>query len=209
MNTIQLMTMLRLQNDLNTHIDPNWVESNHDWVRAIHAESIELLDHVGWKWWKQQTLDQAQVDLELVDIWHFILSLMINDCEGNIQRAGLLLSEAWGLDLASLPVSKNVNADLAEAIGLAFREHSLQGIVVFRAALNRLGMTDERLYTMYLAKNVLNLFRQEHGYKEGTYIKKWDGKEDNEVLADLMAREPDHSPADLRMSLEAAYTRVI
>ena len=42
------------------------------------------------------------------------------------------------------------------------------------------------LYRQYIGKNTLNFFRQDHGYKEGTYIKVWHGKEDNEVLANLV-----------------------
>jgi hypothetical protein len=42
------------------------------------------------------------------------------------------------------------------------------------------------LYRSYVAKNVLNMFRQDHGYKRGDYIKVWDGQEDNEVLAELI-----------------------
>ena len=42
------------------------------------------------------------------------------------------------------------------------------------------------LYRNYVGKNVLNLFRQENGYKDGTYKKIWNGEEDNEVLARLM-----------------------
>merc|ERR1711965_1056008 len=37
----------------------------------------ELLDHYGWKWWKKQTPDVDQIALELVDIWHFGLSLLL------------------------------------------------------------------------------------------------------------------------------------
>lgn len=36
-------------------------------------------------------------------------------------------------------------------------------------------------------KNVLNFFRQDHGYQEGTYRKSWhDGREDNEHLVELV-----------------------
>lgn len=39
------------------------------------------------------------------------------------------------------------------------------------------------LFTNYMVKNLLNKFRQENGYKDGTYIKEWEpNKEDNEVL---------------------------
>jgi hypothetical protein len=32
----------------------------------------------------------------------------------------------------------------------------------------------------------LNFFRQDHGYKEGTYQKVWNGREDNEHLVDVL-----------------------
>jgi hypothetical protein len=46
----------------------------------------------------------------------------------------------------------------------------------------------EQLYRMYVGKNVLNFFRQDHGYKDGSYIKIWAGREDNEHLSDLLVR---------------------
>ena len=44
----------------------------------------------------------------------------------------------------------------------------------------------ERAISEFEGKNTLNFFRQDHGYKEGTYIKQWHGEEDNEVLAKLV-----------------------
>jgi hypothetical protein len=37
-----------------------------------------------------------------------------------------------------------------------------------------------------VGKNVLNFFRQDHGYKDGSYIKVWQGREDNEHLVDVV-----------------------
>ena len=48
-------------------------------------------------------------------------------------------------------------------------------------------MNLEVLFEGYIAKNVLNKFRQNHGYKEGRYKKVWDGKEDNTVLCEIIA----------------------
>ena len=73
----QLLTMLELQDGMNSKVNPNWVEQNYEWYRAIWIECAELLDHYGWKWWKKQTPDQEQVVLELVDIWHFGLSILL------------------------------------------------------------------------------------------------------------------------------------
>ena len=38
-----------------------------------------------------------------------------------------------------------------------------------------------------IGKNVLNFFRQDNGYKDGTYVKTWNGREDNEHLVDLVS----------------------
>ena len=44
----------------------------------------------------------------------------------------------------------------------------------------------EDLYSAYVGKNVLNFFRQDNGYKEGSYIKNWAGREDSEHLVELV-----------------------
>ncbi|MCG8536112.1 MAG: dUTP diphosphatase, partial [Pseudomonadales bacterium] len=46
--------------------------------------------------------------------------------------------------------------------------------------------SNDDLYRQYIGKNVLHFFRQDHGYKEGTYHKLWQGKEDNEHLAEIL-----------------------
>ena len=49
-----------------------------------------------------------------------------------------------------------------------------------------LDMSFDELYEIYIGKNVLNMFRQDNGYKDGTYNKIWNGREDNEYLADII-----------------------
>lgn len=45
---------------------------------------------------------------------------------------------------------------------------------------NYFGLDQKTLFAMYIAKNALNHFRTNNGYKDGTYQKEWhDGKEDN------------------------------
>jgi hypothetical protein len=39
---------------------------------------------------------------------------------------------------------------------------------------------------MYIGKNALNIFRQNNGYKDGTYVKIWSDKEDNEYLTHFL-----------------------
>jgi hypothetical protein len=47
-------------------------------------------------------------------------------------------------------------------------------------------MSLDELFEKYIGKNVLNRFRQAHGYKTGHYQKVWQGREDNEHLSELV-----------------------
>jgi len=73
----QIITMLELQEAMNSKVNAEWRQANYEWYRAIWVECAELMDHYGWKWWKKQSLDTDQVVLELIDIWHFGLSIRI------------------------------------------------------------------------------------------------------------------------------------
>ena len=68
-------------------------------------------------------------------------------------------------------------------------------------------LSADSLYCHYVGKNVLNFFRQDHGYQEGTYIKQWQGREDNEHLSELLA-ELDADASDFPEAVyEALQTR--
>ena len=49
------------------------------------------------------------------------------------------------------------------------------------------------------------VFRQDHGYKTGSYIKVWHGQEDNEVLAEIV-KQLDPSAVDFQQQLYQALT---
>jgi hypothetical protein len=61
----------------------------------------------------------------------------------------------------------------------------------------------DELFRQYVGKNTLNFFRQDHGYKEGSYIKIWNGEEDNEILASLV-NTLDTSATDFQKQLYSA-----
>ena len=73
----QIIAMLELQDGMNTKVHPDWRNQGYAWHRAIWVECAELMEHHGWKWWKKQSPDRDQVILELVDIWHFGLSILL------------------------------------------------------------------------------------------------------------------------------------
>jgi hypothetical protein len=73
-----------------------------------------------------------------------------------------------------------------------------------------MSMDLDELFRQYVGKNTLNFFRQDHGYKEGSYIKMWHGEEDNEVLANLVTTldtSADDFQQQLYVALEAKYPK--
>jgi len=63
----------------------------------------------------------------------------------------------------------------------------------------------DELYRLYIGKNILNKFRQDHGYKEGKYIKQWNGVEDNVVMQQIMYENQEISPEKLYDLLQENY----
>ena len=174
-----LATMVRMQNAHNTQVHEEWRSQGFEYYRAIWVECAEMLDHFGWKWWKHQQPDLDQVKLELVDIWHFGLSELIRADALSDDVVEVLQGEFAPPSAESLRLAIEA---LAES-SLATRGFSAEA---FAAAMAALPMDFDELYRLYVGKNVLNHFRQDHGYKAGTYIKVWAGREDNEHLVELL-----------------------
>lgn len=173
-----LHEMARLQELHNCDVHPSWHSQGYPFYRAIWTECAELLDHYGWKWWKHQDSDPDQVKLEIVDIWHFGLSMLIVH-ETNLEKVSQHMIELQ----ATLPAKDFREA--VEALALASLNGSFE-IVAFMDVLKATPMTLNELYGIYKGKHVLNRFRQANGYKEGHYQKIWQGREDNVHLAMLV-----------------------
>ena len=46
---------------MNSRVHEDWINQGFEWYRAAWIECGELMDHVGYKWWKKQTPDMEQV----------------------------------------------------------------------------------------------------------------------------------------------------
>ena len=180
--TPAILTMLKLQDQMNQKVHPDWVSQNYEWYRAVWIECAELMDHVGYKWWKHQECDIEQVRLEVIDIWHFGLSAMFDTTKDFEMMASQIVE--------AIATHDPVEMDIRTATE-SLAQHCLQtggfSVTLFWNLLTAAGLDFDELYRSYVGKNVLNFFRQDNGYKEGTYIKQWAGREDNEHLVELVA----------------------
>ena len=191
----QTTTMLALQAAMNTKVDPNWVSARYPYMRAVVIEAAEAIEHHGWKWWKKQDKDLAQLQMELIDIWHFLLSEILLNEQGSetaaqpkltaqlsaIDLSGIIEFDGKQYELSSLDLLNQLELLIALS---AARKIELS---VFAAIMENCELDWTKLYCQYVGKNVLNFFRQDHGYQEGTYQKMWNGREDNEYLVDVMS----------------------
>src|SRR6201994_4522882 len=80
----KLEEIFRMQDALNArigvHLPPASDEEKAKWIlnytRAMQQETAELIDSVPWKWWaKYQKFDQQNARVEVVDLFHFLISM--------------------------------------------------------------------------------------------------------------------------------------
>ena len=197
----KLAIMAEMQERHNELVHPEWAAQGHDYYRAIWVECGELLEHFGWKWWQRQDADLAQVKLEIIDIWHFGLSELLRDGavdEGLAERLAPGAADGEDFRLAVERLARS---------SLVIRRFDIDA---FTALLRALPLSFDELYEGYVGKNVLNQFRQRHGYQDGSYRKEWQGREDNEHLTELMGEldaAASSFPDDLYAALVARYAQ--
>ncbi|HIM58236.1 MAG TPA: dUTPase [Gammaproteobacteria bacterium] len=214
----QIKQMFELQQKLNDATNGIiWTEGatkegrQISWLRCIYMEAAEAIDSFNWKHWKDiegpHDLDNAKV--ELVDIWHFIMSEAIHFGDSGFAEAyeNIEPERDPNPELMVEILEKMVAA--AAGANVDKSQNALYEITsIFFKAIATMGMDVPELYRRYLVKNQLNTFRQDHGYKEGTYVKIWDAVEDNVVAFNIMDEHPDFTPEQLYKKLEEEYAGI-
>ncbi|HNI38474.1 MAG TPA: dUTP diphosphatase [Pseudomonadales bacterium] len=202
----QILTMLALQDSMNCKVHPQWREQGYEWHRAIWVECAELMDHYGWKWWKKQQPDFEQVQLELIDIFHFGLSSLLAK-NYPVEQLGAELETALRVSCEK----KEFRLALEDFVQLTLNQRAFN-VDAFVQLMASADLDFDALYRGYVGKNVLNFFRQDNGYKDGSYIKNWAGREDNEHLVELMASLDANSQQfkdDLYAGLSQRYRQLV
>lgn len=180
-------TIVNLQHEFNKQVAVDYLDKGFGWNSAIIAESGELLDSLGYKWWKKQEPDMDNVKVEAIDLLHFVISEHIQFCYTNNPK-GLDLSFTIGEFsdyFREIDVYDNFNESNIGKLINHLNYDQFDRFFIMKQIFKQLGMSNKDVYIAYIVKNCLNKFRQEHGYKTGEYIKDWNGKEDNVVAYEL------------------------
>jgi len=178
--------MLMKQDELNIQTNgPDWKQNkNLLWYRASWTEAAEMMGWLSWKWWKHETINLEQIKLELVDIWHFQLSGVLKEINIGLEEVSKIILDDY-INVKNDPDSYIKNLPLEELIEdfigktLVTQEFEL---INFYTMCIKVDLNIEELFKLYIGKNILNSFRQDHGYKQGDYKKIWNDKEDNDYM---------------------------
>jgi dimeric dUTPase (all-alpha-NTP-PPase superfamily) len=222
----KILLMLQLQSQLNDATNgEEWVKGitkngkDINWRRCIYMECAEMIDSFSWKHWKSINKEPnwANHQIEVVDVWHFIMSLAIEEYSKNL-KGGI---EDLAINISSLPSFSNIENDSDEfanqdeimkkvesLIRISVSEDTLDVdklVSDFFELVSMSGLNLDTLYRLYVGKNILNQFRQDNGYKDGTYIKIWNGEEDNVVMKRIWEEDSNIKPDSLYKELLKVY----
>lgn len=222
----KILLMLQLQAQLNDATNGDeWTKGvtkngkTINWKRCIYMECAEMVDSFSWKHWKSinQEPDWDNLQIEVVDVWHFIMSLAIenysNTLRGGIEDLAINISSQDSF--SSIDTKNELFASQDDVIAkvenimlisLSKDDLDLESLVKeFFDLVLMSGLDLETLYRLYVGKNILNQFRQDNGYKDGSYIKVWDGEEDNVVMKRIWEHNNNIKPDVLYKELTKLY----
>ena len=225
----KLLLMLQLQNSLNDATNgENWTKGITkngkiiNWNRCIYMECAEMIDSFTWKHWKSinQEADWENLQIEVIDVWHFILSLSIenysNNLKGQIEDLAIDISEFKKFPKIKehneiFGMQDDVIAKIEDIMLHVLAKDTLEVdklIKDFFSLVLMSGLDLNSLYRLYVGKNILNQFRQDNGYKDGSYVKVWAGEEDNTVMKRVWEENGDIKPNILYKELTKIYLAV-
>lgn len=210
------------QDTLNKRLREDWARQDWPYYRAVWTEVGEAVQHLkSWLWWKEGEFGKpptpealAHIQMELVDILHFGLSMQIVEMVRltalsssrfpmgrQMDESAEQYVKAFGIS----PPAKDTNPEALiaalEELTVYAIEHRTFEMRSFATACLAAGMDLEHVLAVYVAKSTLNKFRWNNGYDlpkghPAKYVKMWPNYtahagltrmvEDNEVLQDIV-----------------------
>ncbi len=219
----KILIMLKLQQKLNDNTNGiDWEKGftnkgkKIDWKRCIFIEIAELIDSYPWKHWKDidKKPDYDNIKIELVDIWHFVLSeiLRANKTSKNLSIEELAFNIQKAINNIKVIKEDDFYKEIEEIEKLITKLfcnfEPIEFAKIFIKICYKLNLDLENLYKLYIGKNILNEFRQNNGYKEGVYKKIWNGQEDNIIMQKILENTSNISPKELYQKLEKIYNNL-
>ncbi len=191
----------KVQNDLNKFlVDENWKNKIQEWqlISAIISECGELIDSINFKWWTKQEDNWNNAKIEIVDIWHFLLTyvLMKFKNENNFYKELIKQFYEGFNDQAYWEANTGNNRetckyfiayDIVEILSKfakseMYSKDIKEVFYTFGLLVKLVDFSLKEFDELYLSKAELNKQRKIKGYDKDSSKKFIDGIEDNEIL---------------------------
>jgi dimeric dUTPase (all-alpha-NTP-PPase superfamily) len=194
---------VKIQKDFNESVAPGWeLDNNHkkyDFWMAVLDETVEVLGSKHWKWWKNSNklgeVDWDNIKVELIDIFHFLLSIAIQNDMDHILYSHMvsveLNKDENPLEVRGKDFFNEFWTEFLMAVQMKILPVACLKLVEF---WYKAGGTSNELFKEYRIKAALNNIRQEFGYGAvNTYEKMWPdiengGKVEDNVIAWRLAQ---------------------
>jgi hypothetical protein len=195
---------VQLQKDFNEGIAPGWqLDKQHhkyDFWMAVLDETVEVLGSRHWKWWKNSNkmgeVDWDNIKVELIDIFHFLLSIAIQQDLDHVLFSHMvsmeISKEESPIEIRGDRFFEDFWNDFLMAVQMKILPIACLKLVEF---WYKAGGDANELFKEYRIKAALNNIRQEFGYgAANSYEKMWpdvdngDKAEDN-VIAWRLAQD--------------------
>jgi len=183
-NIVEFNEIVDLQNKLNERMGLDWKSQKFDWNLAMLVEGVELIDSVDWKWWKSSKTDWENLEIEMLDEFHFLIAKGIEDNQIALMSNILMAKEISHKEEESGVRDEELALQIIDIVKNKFLtsiqiNNTLGAFLAWLDVWYLLGNDSQELFSKYKMKYTLNQFRQDNGYKTGEYKKVWFGEEDN------------------------------
>ncbi len=184
MNTTNSLVLkcFDLQNELNTNTfnktkgvnsKGTWITSDFNYGLAALEELGEATKELGYHWWKKSEFNKQKFYSELVDVFHFALSIAIQDrhyASAKDEYDSEYIKNYFLKDRNFRDEFNSIKLPIDKSIELLCQNLFNYGVLhyLFSVCLSA-GLSIDNLCIMYIGKNALNQFRLNNGYSEGNY----------------------------------------
>jgi len=199
--------LLDAQDFLNAKFDkkhgPDWRQGDYPYADYVWVECGELLNHHGGIFhYKSIVEDQAQVTIELLDILHFGLSVLLQKDNMTAEQIAFRIDNAEN----SHPAGNDINHYIRAVAKAALKSVEFD-VHWFTLACNAYNLSFRDIARLYFAKYALCRLRIDNGIIEGNYQKIWNGQEDN-VYLEMVLEDIDEDEIPAEQVEDEVYSRL-
>jgi hypothetical protein len=187
----QIALLFTVERRLDPEAQPGWVSAEWNNHRAAILACSVMMEQNDWLVLPLSGAHKESLLLKLADVWHFYVLQFLEDAGGDVEAAQFALAAAFArpyepvqFDFREYDVEKmDLLGKIKLMIGLAASNRV--SVPLFSCVLADAQIEWVALYKAFVGRSVLDVFRRDHGYRKGRYVKVWNAQSDEVHLSAL------------------------